>query len=170
MALAATTAQPFMDAFTIKQNSFAQNEIAITATDTAGIINEGINGTYQFSINGFDTDLKFDHGVGMYHHKFDHSGFIYLKLNDVSGGCSSLYYVYVTDSRLFPFRINPMLLLIIPLVLILMGYMFRRFITIAAVLLLVFFYFNHHSGLAFTTYFASITDGLKHTFTHGFNK
>ena len=51
--------------FTIKENPFGKDEIAVVATDTAGVIQENVNGTFKFTINGFDEDLNFEKWNGL---------------------------------------------------------------------------------------------------------
>jgi len=150
--------------FTIKENPFAKNEVAVVATDTAGVIQENINGIFKFTINGFDEDLSFENGTAFYHHKLDKSSFIYLKHNNEKGSNSGLYYVYKQDTKLSPIHISWIILIAIPLILVLLAYMFKRFIIIAAIIFCIFLYFNHHSGLGIGTFFDTVFDGLKHVF------
>jgi hypothetical protein len=55
-------------------------------------------------------------------------------------------------------------LLAIPVILIVLGYMFRKFIIIAVIIFIIFIYFNYHHGLSIPTFFESIIDGLKNMF------
>lgn len=150
--------------FTIKENPFAKNEVAVVATDTAGVIQENINGIFKFTINGFDENLTFENGTAFYHHKLDKSSFIYIKHNNETGSNSTLYYVYKQDTKLTPIHISWIILIAIPVILILLAYMFKRFIIIAAIIFCIFLYFNHHSGLSIGTFFDTVFDGLKHVF------
>jgi hypothetical protein len=150
--------------FTIKENPFAKDELAVVATDTAGVIQEGVNGTFKFSINGFDEDLDFKNGTAFYRRKLDKSSFIYIKHTNDAGSNSTLYYVYRQQNKLSPIRISWIILIAIPCILILLGYMFRKFIVIAVLLFCVFLYFNHNSGLSIPTFFETVIDGIKHIF------
>jgi hypothetical protein len=150
--------------FTIKENPFAKDELAVVATDTAGVIQEGVNGTFKFSINGFDEDLDFKNGTAFYRRKLDKSSFIYIKHTNDAGSNSTLYYVYRQQNKLSPIRISWIILIAIPCILILLGYMFRKFIIIAVLLFCVFLYFNHSSGLSIPTFFETVIDGIKHIF------
>ena len=150
--------------FTIKENPFGKDEIAIVATDTTGVVQENINGIFKFSVNGFDEDLDFEHGTAFYRRKLQKSSFIYLKHTNDAGSNSSLYYVYRQDTKLTPIRISWIVLMAIPCILILLGYLFRKFIAIAVILFVVFLYFNHHSGLSAFTFFETVIDGMKHMF------
>jgi hypothetical protein len=150
--------------FQVKENPFAESEIAITATDSAGTILENVDGVFSFTINGFQEQLKFERGTAFYHHKLEKSSFFYVKHINDSGTHSMLYYIYKQDSKLHPIHVSWVLLLIIPLGLVLLAYLFKRFIIIAIVIFCIFLYFNHHNGLSMPTFFESIIDGLKGMF------
>ncbi|MDB5031132.1 hypothetical protein [Mucilaginibacter sp.] len=150
--------------FVVKDNPFADSEIAVVATDSVGNIQEKVDGVFSFTINGFLEQMKFDKGTAFYRHKLDKSSFFYVKHINDSGTHSMLYYIYKQDGKLRPFHISWVLLLIIPLALVLLGYMFKRFIIIAIVIFCIFLYFNHHNGLTMPTFFESIFDGLKGIF------
>ena len=167
LALSATTA--FADTvtiyhFAIKENPFAKDEIAIVAVDTAHNVLEKVNGTFAFTVNGFQEDLKFDKGTAFYRHKLDKSSFLYVKHVNDSGTHSILYYVYKSDDKLTPIHISWIVLLIIPILLVVLSYLFKKFIIIAIVIFCIFLYFNHHAGLSVPTFFESIIDGLKGLF------
>jgi hypothetical protein len=150
--------------FTIKENPFGKDEIAIVAVDSAGVIQEHLNGTFKFSINGFDEDLDFKHGTAFYRRKLQKSSFIYIKhTNDVKS-ISTLYYIYRQQDKLTPIRISWVVLIAIPCILVLLGYLFRKFIILAVILFCIFLYFNHHSGLNVSTFFETVIDGIKHLF------
>ncbi|MBW4889358.1 hypothetical protein KXQ82_06510 [Mucilaginibacter sp. HMF5004] len=150
--------------FTLKENPFGKDELAVVATDTAGVIQENVNGTFKFSINGFDEDMDFEHGTAFYRRKLDKSSFIYIKHNNDAGSVSTLYYVYKQENKLTPIHISWVVLIAIPCILVLLGYMFRKLIIWAVILFCIFIYFNHHSGLSLPTFFETVTDGIKHLF------
>lgn len=150
--------------FVIKENPFAENEIAVVAVDSLDNIRENVNGVFSFTLNGFKQDMIFDKGTAFYRHKLDKSSFLYVKHINENGTHSMLYYVYKSNSKLTPIHISWMLLIAIPIGLILLAYIFKRFIIIAVVLFCVFLYFNHHNGLNIPTFFESVFDGLKGIF------
>jgi hypothetical protein len=150
--------------FVVKDNPFSENEIAIVATDTANNILENVNGIFSFTVNGFEEQLRFEHGTAFYHHKISKSNFLYIKHTGESGSASMLYYVYKGNNNLIPIHISWMVLLAIPVLLIILGYLFKRFIIFAIIIFLAFLYFNHHAGLSVPTFFESIIDGLKGAF------
>jgi len=153
-----------IDHFVVKENPFAKNEVAVVATDTAGVIQENVTGVFTFTMNGFQEELTFDKGTAFYRHKIDKSTFLYAKHVNDKGTHSILYYIYKHDDKLSPFHISWILLLAIPCGLVLLAYMFRRFIIIAIIIFCVFLYFNYHNNLSIPTFFESIIDGLKGIF------
>lgn len=150
--------------FVIKENPFADSEVAIVAVDTAGNVQEKVEGMFAFTINGFQEQMKFEKGTAFYRHKLEKSAFFYVKHVNNDGVHSMLYYIYKQDGKLRPMHISWVLLVIIPLALVLLGYMFKRFIIIAIVIFCIFLYFNHHNGLTMPTFFESIFDGLRGLF------
>jgi hypothetical protein len=150
--------------FVIKENPFAKDEVAIIATDTLNNIRENVNGVFSFTVNGFDEQLKFEKGLAFYPHRLERSSFLYIRHVNDSGTHSILYYAYKQDSKIVPIHISWIWLLIIPAILVLFAYLFKRFIIIAIIIFCIFLYFNHHNGLTFPTFFESIIDGLKGLF------
>ncbi len=150
--------------FVVKDNPFAVSEIAVVATDSLNNIREDVNGLFMFTVNGFQQALIFEKGTAFYRHKMERSSFLYLKHINNEGTHSQLYYIYKHDDKLTPIRVSWVLLLAIPIGLILLGYIFKRFIIIAIIIFLIFLYFNHHNGLGIPTFFESIFDGLKNVF------
>jgi hypothetical protein len=150
--------------FVIKENPFAKNEVAIVATDSIGNIQENVNGVFDFTINGFQDTLQFDKGTAFYRHKILRSTFLYARHINETGTQSLLYYVYKHDEKLSPFHISWIVLLAVPCLLVLLAYMFKRFIIVAVIIFAIFMYFNYHNGLSIPTFFESIIDGLKGIF------
>ena len=149
--------------FVIMENPYARQEISISAVDTSKQIQEKVNGIFTFSINGFNNELNFQNGTAFYRHKLDKSTFMYLKHTNDAGSHSVLYYIYKHGDKLSPWRVSWIWLLIIPLIIMLAGYLFKRFIILAVIILIIFLYFNHSNGLSIPTFFESIFDGLKHS-------
>lgn len=150
--------------FEVKDNPFGNNQIAVVAIDSLKGTQENVNGLFTFTINGFEQQLTFNKGVAFYSPKIDKSIFLYVKHVNDDGSHGNLYYVYKHDDKLSPIHISWLVLLGIPLFLILLAYMFKRFIIIAIIIFVIFFYFNHHSGLSIGTFFESILDGLRNIF------
>jgi hypothetical protein len=150
--------------FAVKENPFAADEVAVVATDTLGNIRENVNGVFNFTMNGFEQELKFEKGTAFYRHKIARSTFLYAKHQNDSGTHGILYYIYKHNDKLTPIHISWVLLLAIPCALFLLAYMFKRFIIIAIIIFAIFMYFNYHNGLSIPTFFESIIDGLKNIF------
>ena len=150
--------------FVIKDNPFGQNQLAVVATDTLNATQENVNGLFTFTVNGFEEQLIFNKGVAFYKPKLEKSIFLYLRHTNDKGTHAMLYYVFKHDDKLSPLHISWGWLMAIPLALVLLGYLFKRFIIIAAIIFIIFLYFNHHNGLSAPTFFESIIDGLKGMF------
>jgi len=150
--------------FEIRENPYAQNQISVVATDTAHNVLQNITGTFLFTVNGFEDTLKFNSGVAFYKHTIDRSTFIYARHVNDSGTHSMLYYIYKSEYKLVPVHISWVVLLAIPLALILLAYMFKRFIIIAVIIFCIFLFFNYHNNLSIPTFFQSIVDGLRSIF------
>lgn len=149
--------------FTVKENPFAVGEIAILATDTADRIQENVNGSFVFSVNGLEDTLKFEKGTAFYRHKIERSTFLYVKHVNDAGTHGRLYYIYKNE-KLNIIHISWIVLIAIPLGLILLAYMFKRFIIVAIIIFAIFLFFNYHNNLSVPTFFESIVDGLKGLF------
>jgi len=160
----AKAAEVHLDQFILKENPFAKDEVAVVACDSAGNTKENINGLFSFTVNGFREELKFENGTAFYHRKLEKSSFLYLKHRDDFSSHASLFYIYKHDSKLDPYKISWKLLVAIPIILILLGYMFKRFIIIAIIIFCFFSYFNYHGGMSLATFFETIFDGLKNVF------
>jgi len=156
-------AQPAINitAFDIRENPYEQDQVSIVALDSLKNTQEAVNGNFVFTVNGFEDTLKFVSGVAFYKHKIERSTFLYARHVNETNTPSALYYVYKSETKLFPIHISWMWLVIIPLVLVLLGYMFKRFIIVAVIIFAVFLFFNYHNNLTFPTFFQSIVDGLK---------
>ncbi|MGY3055201.1 hypothetical protein ACVWYG_003414 [Pedobacter sp. UYEF25] len=150
--------------FLVKENLLKNNKLAIIAADSAGTPKENINGLYTFSISGFTQQLKFNDGVAILQLPIEKSTFVYVKHQNDNGTHSKLVYVYKKDTDLTPYAINSLWLFLIPIILVILAFAFRKLIIFAVLIFLAFVYFNHSSGLNLTTFFESIFDALKKLF------
>lgn len=147
--------------FLIKENLLKNKKLAIIAADSLNNPNENINGIYTFSVSGFTQNLKFNDGIAVLQLPIEKSTFIYIKHQNDTGTHSKLVYVYKKDNDLNPIAINSLWLFLIPVILVVVAFAFRKMIIIAVVIFLVFVYFNHSSGLNLSTFFESIFDALR---------
>jgi len=150
--------------FLVKEHLLKNNKLAIIAADTADHPIESVNGTFLFTINGFQEELKFNDGIAVAPQQIEKSTFVYLKHQNESGTHSKLYYVIKKAEDLNPIKVNWMLLLLIPLIIIAIATVFRKFIIFAVILLVILFFFNSSKGLNIPTFFETIIDGLKSAF------
>jgi len=150
--------------FIVKENLLKNNKLAIIAADSLNNPNENINGIYTFSVSGFTQSLKFNDGIAVLPLPIERSTFVYLKHQNDSGTHSKLVYVYKKDSDLTPYPINSLWLFIIPIVLVILAFAFRKLIIFAVIIFLAFVYFNHSNGLNLSTFFESIFDALRGLF------
>ena len=153
-----------IDRFIIKENPFAEREVAIVAVDSLDSIRENVDGIFSFTINGFQEEMRFEKGTAFYHRKLEKSAFFYVKHVNDNGTHAMLYYIYKQDGGLKPIKISWALLMGIPLGLILLGYLFKRFIAIILIVFCIFLFFNYQNGLSISTFFESIVNGLKGVF------
>jgi hypothetical protein len=147
--------------FLVKENLLKNKKLAIIAADSLNNPNENINGIYTFSISGFSQNLKFNDGIAVLQLPIEKSTFVYIKHQNDTGTHSKLVYVYKKDNDLTPIAINSLWLFIIPIILVIIAFAFRKLIIFVIVGFLVFVYFNHSSGLNLTTFFESIFDALR---------
>ncbi|MBC8053234.1 MAG: hypothetical protein H7Y13_09220 [Sphingobacteriaceae bacterium] len=150
--------------FILKEHLLKNGKIAIIAADSTDKPLESVNGTFLFSLNGFRQELKFNDGIAVAPQPIEKSAFVYIKHQNESGTHSKLYYVIKKGEDLNPIKINWLLLLIIPLVIISIAALFRKFIIFALVLLVIIFFFNSSKGLGIPTFFETIIDGLRSAF------
>lgn len=154
----------YIDNFIVKENLTANGKVAIIAVDSSERANEAIDGTFKFSINGFEQHLAFHQGVGVPSHPIDGSTFAYFKHKNQNGSTGKLYFLYKKDNKITPVKINGLLLLIIPALLLLVAYAFKRLLTTFVVLALIYGYFSFSKGLSISQILESAIDVLKSFF------
>lgn len=147
--------------FEVRENLIKNDKLAIIALDSTGNPQEKINGTFQFSLNGFKDEVQFHDGVGITSQAIETSSFVYIKHENHLGSTSKLYYVYKGSNGLKPIFINWYFLILIPLGIVLLGYVFKRLIVLAIILLVGLFIFNYSKGLNLEYIFDSIIQGIK---------
>lgn len=150
--------------FIIKESFLKADRIAVIITDSLKNPRTTINGTYKFDINGFSKDLIFHDGVANCDMSIEKSTFMYIKHENDETNVSNLYYIYKSSESLTPIAISWYILLVIPIGLILLGYMFRKLIGLMIFILMAYIYFNYSKGLSMGTFIESIFDGLKNLF------
>lgn len=147
--------------FIIKETLTKNNKLAILACDSTERPLDYINGTFQFTINGFKSALKFNDGVAITPNEIENSTFVYLQHKNSSGTHSNLFYVFKKEDGLKIYKISWLLLLLIPIALFTLVMLFKRFLWLAIILLIVYFYFNSQKGLNLGSFLEIIIEGIK---------
>ncbi|HEY1010746.1 MAG: hypothetical protein ACO1NS_16290 [Daejeonella sp.] len=159
-----TGEQVALNNFVVKENLLKNNKLAIIAADENEKPLESLNGTFLFSFNGFVQELKFNNGVAVAPQPIDKSTFLYLRHKNESGTHGKLFYIYKKGDDLNPVKISWVLLVLVPLGIIILASMFRKFIIIGGIILVALLIFNSKNGLRLPTFFDTIFDGLKGLF------
>lgn len=147
--------------FIIKENLIKNSKLAIIATDAEERPNESISGTYQFVINGFKQPLKFNEGVAVTPNAIETSAFVFIKHYNQGGSYGRLYYVWKTKDGLNPMAISWYYLILIPAIVLLIAYLFKRLLVLAVVVLIGLFIFNYSKGLNLENIFETVMYGIK---------
>ncbi|MGE6221533.1 hypothetical protein ACQKCH_17050 [Nubsella zeaxanthinifaciens] len=147
--------------FIVKESLLKNSKIAIIAADSLDNPLENINGTYTFSVSGFTQQLNFTDGVAILPLPIDKSTFVYIKHENDQGTHSKLLYVYKKNADLNPITISRIFFIIIPLLILILVFAFKKFIYMGVILFLIFFFFSYSNGLNVSTYFETIFDYLK---------
>ena len=150
-----------IDHFVVRENLIKNGKLAIIATDADERPNEAISGTYQFVINGFKQELQFHDGVAITSDPIETSAFVFIKHRNQQGSHGRLYYILKRDQGLNPIAINWYFLILIPAIILLIAYLFKRIMVLAIVVLIALFIYNYSKGLDLENIFETITHGLK---------
>lgn len=127
--------------FMVKESLLKNSKVAIIATDSLENPIENINGTYTFSVSGFTQQLTFHDGVSILPLAIDKSTFVYIKHENESGTHSKLLYIYKKANDLNPITISRVFFIIIPLIIVILVFAFKKFIYMGIILFLVFLLF-----------------------------
>ncbi|WP_316785380.1 hypothetical protein [Pedobacter frigiditerrae] len=147
--------------FLVKESLLKNSKLAIIAADSLENPLEQINGTYTFSVSGFTQQLTFNDGVAILPLAIDKSTFVYIKHQNDKGTHSKLLYVYKKEGNLNPFTISRIFLIIVPLIIVILAFAFKKFIYIAVILFIIFMIFSYSNGLNISTFFETTFDYLK---------
>lgn len=137
-----------IDNFIVKENLTSNGKVAIIVVDSVENADESINGTFKFSINGFEQSLAFHDGVAVPAHPIESSTFAYFKHKNLEKTSGKLYFLYKKDNEITPVKINGLLLLLIPVVLLLIAYALKRFLVMFIILAIAYGYFSFSKGLS----------------------
>lgn len=154
-------ALPEIHDFTVKENLSQNGKLAVIALDTIEQTDNRVQGTYRFSINGFQQDLVFTDGVAITRHPLASSTFAFFKHDSERKPVGRFFFLRVTENGVSTYRINSMLLIVLPLVILYIAYKLKRFLITLLVLALVYYYMNKTKGLDFTQIIDGIVSSLK---------
>ena len=147
--------------FILKENLIKNSKLAVIATDADENPKESISGTYQFVINGFQQELKFNEGVAITPNAIETSAFVFIKHRNQNGSHGRLYYVLKNEKGLNPIAINWYYLILVPAIILLVAYLFKRLMILAVLVLIGLFIFNYSKGLDLENIFETIVHGIK---------
>lgn len=150
--------------FIVKESLLKNSKLAIIAADSLENPMEQINGIYTFTVSGFSQSLRFNDGVAIVPLQLERSAFVYIKHVNDNGTHSKLVYVYKKEGSLNPYTVNSMWLVIIPMIIVVIVFLFRKLLVLGIIIFLILLYFNHSSGLGIGTFFETIFDALKRFF------
>lgn len=150
--------------FEIKESLTNNNKIAIIASDSLNNADERINGTFIFTINGFEKSLVFNNGVAVHSDPIEGSIFVYFKHKNQSKTIGHLYFLLHKKTEITPIKVNGLLLILIPIFLLLLAYIFKRFITTFIVLIILYGYFSYSKGLTISHLMESTIELVKSIF------
>ncbi|WP_262245462.1 hypothetical protein [Parapedobacter soli] len=149
-----------IDHFIVKENLVKNGKLAIITTDAEEHPNDAISGTYQFIINGFKQELQFREGVAVTPNAIETSAFVFIKHRNQQGSHGRLYYVLKSNQGLNPIAINWYFLILIPAIILLIAYLFKRLMVLAIVVLVGLFIYNYSKGLNLDNIFETISHGI----------
>lgn len=147
--------------FDVKESLTGNSKIAIIATDSLNNPIEKIGGTFKFTINGFEQNLIFHQGVAVTDDPIDGSTFVYFKHKNQEKSTGKLYFLYKKGKEITPIKINGLLLIIIPAIILFIAYAMKRFISTFIILALVYGYFSFSKGLSISQIIESALEVVK---------
>lgn len=147
--------------FIVKEHLLKNSKLAIIACDSAGQPLENFNGSHEFALNGFKETLEFHKGIAVSAQVISKSTFLFIKHHNGSKSLGKLYFVSMGEDGLNLIKINGLYVLLVPVVLILLGMFFRRFIWLIVILLIIYLYFNYQNGMGLQSFFESIVHGIR---------
>ncbi|MFZ4262362.1 hypothetical protein ACFRAE_09975 [Sphingobacterium sp. HJSM2_6] len=147
--------------FSVKENLSQNGKLAIIALDSLEKTDNSINGSFAFTINGFQQDLKFTDGVAVTSQSIKSSTFVFFKHENVAKDFGKLYFLRVTEQGITPYKIKGLFLIILPLAILFIAYIFKRFLVTLVILAIGYFYLNYSKGLDLKQVLESIIMGIK---------
>lgn len=150
--------------FIVKENISQNGKIAILAVDSSEKVDEHINGSFKFTINGFAQSMLFHDGVAVVQQPIESSTFTLLKHSNQDKTTGKYFYIYKKKDELKIIQINGLTLILIPVLLLFFAYIFKRFIMVFIVVGFIFAYFHFSKGLELGPLLESAMLALKQLF------
>lgn len=147
--------------FTVKENLSQNGKLAVIALDTSEQTDNQIQGLHRFSINGFQQDLYFNDGVAVTTHPLTSSTFAFFKHESSAHEIGHFFFLRVTKAGVKTYRINSILLIVIPLIVLYIAYKLKRFLITLLILVLIYYYMNQTKGLDPSQLMEGIVSGLR---------
>lgn len=159
-SLNTTVAQDIRN-FEIKEYITGDGTLAILALDSLKQADSKPDGTFRFIINGFENDLDFRNGVALFPQTLSTSTFVFLKHNPDGQEIGKYYYIIKKGKNLKTIELNGITLLLVPLFILFIAYIFKRFLLVFVLLGMVFLYFYFSQGLDLGPFMDNIFFSLK---------
>lgn len=153
--------QILIDDFIVKENLSQNGKLAIIAVDSTEKADDHIQGTFVFSVNGFQQSLRFQDGVAVMADPIESSTFVFFKHKNQSQEIGKFYFIRKTDKGLNPYKLSGLMLILIPIVILLIGYIFKRLLMVFVILAVVFVYLHFSKGLDISQVLESFFFSLK---------
>ncbi len=147
--------------FIVKENLSQNGKLAIIAVDSTEKANDRIRGTFVFSVNGFQQNLAFQDGVAVISDPVESSTFVFFKHKNIENEVGKFYFIRKTDDGLSPYKVNGLTLVLIPIIILLIAYAFKRLLVVFVVIALIYGYLHFSKGLDLSQLFESFFFGLK---------
>ncbi|MGO1595779.1 MAG: hypothetical protein ACTHZ1_01660 [Sphingobacterium sp.] len=164
LPISAGASAPEIHDFTVKENLSQNGKLAVIALDPTQQTDNRIQGTYSFAVNGFQQDLTFTDGVAVTSHPVQSSTFAFFKHEAEKNEVGRFFFLRITDTGVKTYRINSILLIILPLVVLYIAYKLKRFLITLLVVALVYYYMNQTKGLDLSQIIEGISSSVKGLF------
>ncbi|MFD2600078.1 hypothetical protein ACFSQ3_14065 [Sphingobacterium corticis] len=159
--LTSTAQTQMISDFIVKENLSQNGKLAIIAVDSTEKANDRIRGTFLFSVNGFQQNLAFQDGVAVISDPVESSTFVFFKHKNIENEVGKFYFIRKTDGGLSPYKVNGLTLVLIPIIILLIAYAFKRLLVVFVLIALVYGYLHFSKGLDLSQLFESFFFGLK---------
>lgn len=134
--------------FRLESDIDGDERLSVSALTREGAVDQQLEGTYTFVINGYIEKLNFDKGVATWNREIDNHTFLYMKYE---GKSSTIYHLYYTQGA-WVLSIPLFLVILIPFLLILLTAVFRKLI-LMIIFLAIFVLFFLFNGLDLFSFF-----------------